>query len=489
MRKVLPKYIDKIELKEMNIAKNNYIELTINESLQVYYNRENIILENVQDMIDKGAYASVLNYLNLNGTLIMEQGFTDIINSENKLKEFYEDCESLLNECTYKTDELGRPFLQLSESEIITEGNRTFIRNGLIEDFRNNLSEADLNKTVVTGIDEKTIKLVTESCEVYDILIEKEELYKLLNGERNGAVLKRMKIKESHKVGFQNFDEAYKDSEAVAINGLYVDGEQVVMELVNKYNQVYKRIINLEKSDLTPDEFVEPYQGAIAEIKALDDFENAVQKSKPILDDLDTYATGYKRKSYQGDDERYKAVKEYIDDLVPIDVEVYGKKSLRVILTDEEGKMYSVIYALKDKSVIEDLDLYADDLAIDIYEIVDKTPDYKTAYDKTRDIMLELEYEFIPGRRTKASDWGDYEWQQVQEDATQCSDIPAKEDYFDDRKELLLSNIDEEEDFCMRGFLRDSGGIYRRGNYILFKEGEQFKVIHKNKIKEGKVNE
>lgn len=493
MRNILPRYIDSISLKEMNIAKKSYLELTINENVQVYYNKDNSIVEDVQDMINKGAYASAMNYLNLNSTLLVESNFEDIIDSEDKVKGFYEDCESLLKECVYETEELGRPFISLTESCNVLEGNKCFIRNengkNLVEDFRNNFNEEDLSSAIAIGLNENAIKVVTESCEVYEILVEKAGLYNQLNGERNKSVFKRMKIQEVHKVGYANFDEAYKDSEPVAINGLSVDNGQVVMKLINKYNQIFKRVINVETSDLTAEEFIEPYQDTIEEIKAMDDFEDAVQKSKPILDDLDSYATGYKRKSYQGDEEDgYKAVKEYIDDLVPVDAEVYDENTLRVILADEAGKMYSVLYIKKDNSNIKDLDLYADDLAIDIYEIVDKTPDYETAYNKSRSIMLELEYEFVPGRKTKATDWGDYEWGQLEAevledcDGTQVSDIAPKTDYFDDKKELLLSNVDEEE-ICMNGFLRNTDGYYQRGNYLLVKENEQYKVIHKNKIK------
>lgn len=489
-RKVLPRYIDSIKVTEMTLAKKPYLELTINENVQVYYNKDNSIVEDIQDMINKGAYASAINYLNLNSTLLIESGFEDIIDSESKVKDFYEDCENLLKECTYKTTEQGKPFTSLLEGCNVLEGNKNLIREQdgvrVVEDFRNNLTESDLDKAIVVGIEDKAIRVVTESCEVYDILVEKEKLYNQLNGERNKSVFKRMKIKESHKVGYSDFDEAYKDSEPVAINGLDIENGQVVMTLINKYNQIFKRVINLDKSDLTPEQFIEPYQDTIEEIKAMDDFEDAVQKSKPILDDLDSYATGYKRKSYQGDENRYKAVKEYIDDLVPVDVEVYDEKTLRVILTDKDGKMYSVLYERKEGSNIEDLDIYADDLAIDIYEIVDKTPDYETAYEKSRDIMLELEYEFVPGRKTRATDWGDYEWGQVesvQEEGTQTSDIAPKTDYFDnEKKELLLSNVDEEE-ICMKGFLRNTDGYYQRGNYLLVKENEQFRVIHKNKLR------
>lgn len=491
MRRILPKYIDKISLKEMNIAKKSYLELTINEDVQVYYNKENSIVEDVQDMICKGAYASAINYLNLNSTLLVESNFEDILDSEEKVESFYKDCEDLLTECTYVTEELGKPFTSLSECQVF-EGVNNFIReeNGkrIVEDFRSH--NFDLNKMIAIGLNENCVTCISESNEVYEILVEKECLYNQLNGERNSSVFKRMQIKESHKVGYGDFQEAYKDSEPVAINGLYVENGQVIMKLINKYNQIFKRVINIETSDLTAEEFIEPYQDSIAEINALDDFEDAVEKSKAILDDLDSYATGYKRKSYQGDEEnKYKAVKEYIDDLVPIDAEVYDENTLRLILADESGKMYSVLYMRGDKSNITDLEQYVDDLAIDIYEIVDKTPDYKTAYDKTRSIMLELEYEFISGRKTKATDWGDYEWEQLEAEVlddcegTQVGDIAPKTDYFDtDKKELLLSNIEEEE-VCMKGFLRNTDGYYQRGNYLLVKENEQYKVIHKNKIK------
>lgn len=80
-------------------------------------------------------------------------------------------------------------------------------------------------------------------------------------------------------------------------------------------------------------------------------------------------------------------------------------------------------------------------------------------------------------------------------EGTQVGDIAPKNDYpqskpvnSDKKKgkyyDLLLSQMDEEdENFTSKGFYKGTDGVYRRGNYVLIKEGESFKVINKKYFK------
>ena len=81
-------------------------------------------------------------------------------------------------------------------------------------------------------------------------------------------------------------------------------------------------------------------------------------------------------------------------------------------------------------------------------------------------------------------------------EGTQVGDIAPKNDYpqskpvnSDKKKgkyyDLLLSQMDEEdENFTSKGFYKGTDGVYRRGNYVLVKEGENFKVVNKKYFKE-----
>lgn len=51
--------------------------------------------------------------------------------------------------------------------------------------------------------------------------------------------------------------------------------------------------------------------------------------------------------------------------------------------------------------------------------------------------------------------------------------------------DILLSGLDEGLPIINRGFLKNSDGQYQRGNYILVKEGEQYLVVHKDKLNGG----
>ena len=42
---------------------------------------------------------------------------------------------------------------------------------------------------------------------------------------------------------------------------------------------------------------------------------------------------------------------------------------------------------------------------------------------------------------------------------------------------------EEDENFTSKGFYKGTDGVYRRGNYVIVKEGENFKVINKKYFK------
>lgn len=70
-------------------------------------------------------------------------------------------------------------------------------------------------------------------------------------------------------------------------------------------------------------------------------------------------------------------------------------------------------------------------------------------------------------------------------EGTQTSDIAPKTGYGDLTKpknySILLSGIDD-LDLTNKGFLKNKDGQYQRGNYVLIKEGCNFKVVNKNKL-------
>ena len=120
--KVIPKRINNFVV----TPNEKSIILTINESLKVEYlftdNSNNEIL---QDLVEAKAYATALLYLNENYRLVTDNKLF----TENKVEDYYKDCNNLLKENVEVVEEKGIPLVSINgyniyESDIgILRGN------------------------------------------------------------------------------------------------------------------------------------------------------------------------------------------------------------------------------------------------------------------------------------------------------------------------------------------------------------------------------
>lgn len=480
--KVIPKIINNFVV----TPREKSVILTINESLEVeYLLSENSNNEILQDLVEARAFATALLYLNETYKLVTNNKLF----KENKVEDYYEDCNSLLKENIVIVEEKGIPLVSIN-GYYIYESDKGILRgNGkkkLKESFDDNISidEFITGKWKVILKNDKNGIIVS----FIDISQDKE---KFPDGQPVYSYYLDTLFDGKYNEPIDQMNEFRLDNEVPAWT---IKGEDLT-KIANWLKQFYTNNLNESDTDLAPE-----VQEAIKQF-IIDSFTNDTYKHygfglrKPYTSDgwmlgiykgttgnLPSYETLSKmRKYYESIYE--KVVKENnlkesnsginVEDLAwdlvnwGEDFDTYDFKDN---YNDKEEAFEETMKSLNSKSQIKDLIIF-------IKNAIEDTPE--NDHEREESLIARLE-QLLPTLNEEG------------EGGTQVGDIAPKVDqnmngktknkdkkYYD----ILLSGIDESMDSILnKGFMKNIHGQYERDGYILIKENNRFIAVRKDKL-------
>lgn len=460
------KSLNRMKMTPVKLEEGTFLNLELNENQSVNYRVTDEDISLIEEMIEMKGYATALLYLNENCELVCNK-FEDIFENEDNVKDYFDDCATLLKENTSLVEEMGRPLCSIKGYNIYESEKGLLRGNGkqkILESF--SLNEGESQFAINTNVDPN---------------------YQFLSDE------------------IDNIGEA---NDWLKVNGQKMMQENSNIDMITLYtnnggnwekvNQIERNPVNEEVDDLDSVDFTFMHNGV-----------ERKRSKRALLNMLSEDRLDRQRNNEDYDD---------IDDLI---FDVLANKPIRY-----NNVIYDPIETrLSESANNEDIERVANDI-FDYYkevEFYDFFDNYNSDEEALESLLRDLQskegvqkYLDIFKNNEVNDDISPEEFKGyfackapqeiVQEltdllsvnecEGTQTGDIASKVDYPQskpinpDKKkdkyyDLLLSQMDEEdESFTSKGFYKGTDGVYRRGNYVLVKEGEHFKIINKKLIRE-----
>lgn len=436
--KVIPN-INKFTL----ISGEKSVILQINESFEVEYilteNSNNDIL---QDLVEAKAYATALLYLNENYKLNINGNL-----KEDKLENYYNDCNELLKENVEIVEEKGILLTSINGYNIYESENGILRGNGV--------------KKLKESFDEENAYYIALDKELSELLASNPTDQEVADFVDGLAYIDNISNEQYNKL-YNKVQDFFKDTSPLAESTEELSPEikeGIKQFIIDSFNsEVYKKFgFGLRKPDTTEAWMFNIYNR--------------------ITGNLPTYETLSKMKQYYAEIYNDVVSTNNLKESVEVDLEQLAKD---LVDFGEEYDYYDFVdnYDSREEAYEEAMKSFnskaqIEDIITFIQNVID---DSESDNHDREESLIERLKSIIPTLN--------------EEEGTQVGDIASKVDqdmngkkknkkYYD----ILLSGIDESMDSILnKGFMKNIDGQYERDGYILIKENNKFIAVKKDKI-------
>lgn len=460
------KGLKSMKLTPVKLEEGTFLNVDLNESQSVTYKVSPEDLEVVNEMVDLGGYASALLYLNENCSIYINK-FNDIFESEKSILDYYADCSDLLKVNNKVVNEMGRPLCSIRGYNIF-ESEKGILRgngkNKILENFK--LNEGESQFAINTNVDPNYQFLSDE----IDNVGEANDWLKV-NGQKM--------MQENSNIDTITL-YANKNGSWDIVNKLE---RNPVNESVDDLDSVYFYFVEngKEKKKLKRDLLQMLSEDRLERQRRNEDYDdiddlifdvlanNAIRYNNVVYDPVDTRLS----ESVNSDN-----IERVANDIFDYYKEVEFYDFFDNYNSDEEA-LESLLRDLQSKDGVQKyLNIFKnEELNDDISAEEFKTYFYCKA---PQEIVQELT-DLLSVNECEGTQTGDIASKVDYPQSEPVNPDKKKDKYYD----LLLSQMDEEdESFTSKGFYKGTDGVYRRGNYVLVKEGEHLKILNKKLIRE-----
>ena len=403
--------------------------LKINETTTIKFNKCDLDVELIESLISKGAYASTLLYLN---SKCLVENINGEILTKDSYSNYLQECKDLLKENVYETTASGfRQLCNINGLEVLE--NNKFVARGKTKLYVENFKEEYFPDLVMNIISEFN-----------DSEMSRDDYMNALN--------KISELEWENKISTDDYDRANKK-----LNKIYIDNRSRSVEPVNE---------SCEEVDCCSDTI-----NCIR--KACEDAGNE-ESVKSLLQSLNNEVKSLADKYNVVLDEINECEGTQTTDIAPkLDQEVgrlVKPPKSKKKLDEKLGEDFWKERIIKDFGYcIESIEEGDHDYWVYLINgYISNVMECHTIHERT----LEECYEVLHAGITK-----------VDGDIDGFGDTP-----------IGAKQTNEEYDFNVgfnhrfKGFILTEQGRYERGNFVLVKEGEQIKAIHKSKLNESRTN-
>lgn len=502
---------------------SDFDALLVDDCMFRYEKLNQDTLNEVQEYINKSAYATALMKLN-ECSHVLGSGMHTMFNESDSYTFLSKSYDKLFKN-TYETNERGRLVESFGSNTKINiyEGEDKYIRGfnqkRIVEDWSNNFNLNKIYEYEFLGAEDlngltKT-RFVENDGRVYDVYFENTDTKIVQSGINLKHFLKKSNLVESYRVDkMLEYHQPFTISESVLLE-YSADGDKLKMLMMDRYGN---RGVVYATLNIPVDEFIKKYKKKMDEIFDERTFEDRLDVTNDFLsackDDVASFSRMKSREIIDTDDEGYKSALSYhVKGLTPdpdaVDIVVVNKKDktkFQVLSVDEDGRKYNINYQYTGDEPIKDAVNELNDMAdeydftksSEVYSFYRMLMDYgvcKGSYprgistaDRNYQRNKKEEGEIMEGEGVQVTDIAPKVDQNVGTIKVKMKRKKVKEsDIIDfDKNDLLINTINEQDEFYgSRGFIKDEYGHYHFNDYYIC-EG---KVVHKSKLKEGYFSE
>ena len=494
----MPKHIHYMSLADGT----DFDALLVNDKMFRYTKLTEADRNDVQDYLNKYAYATALVKLNECATVI-GSGLKHLYNKDESYNFLSESYDKLLENISITTEK-GKLVESFNSNMEVYEGVGCYIKcadgKRILENWKDTFNHSNLNRYRVLSekqVDkDAVIRFIDTDGAILEACYINTPANILAPGINLNKLLKKRNLKESYRVGtLKEYNQPFTIDYAT-ITSYTFDGDKLITTVRDAFGNTGNLdiVLNIPAKD-----FKKKYKGYLDGIVDEASFGDAVDLTSDFLlnaaDDIKK-VNKLRNKVFTEKNNENQFLSRKVANYTPVTegsrdpIVVLDKEHFGLTVADKEGKEYSIKYLYTGsqpiRDAVNDIEAEVDDYdfnskadIISFYQLLDDYGNPQEAYP----LNVSTSGRGVGGNRM------------IKEEAegVQVTDIAPKLDQGELikvtmkkrkplKKELSIDTISEQDAFYgARGFLKDEQGRYHFGDYYLTESG---KVVHKSKLEE-----